>query len=100
MHHELKIWPSFYEEVKSGRKPFDIRRNDRGFQKGDTITFREWDPDKAVAVTVELGVSLPPPSEDPRYTGRTFTRAVSYVLSGWGVQPEHVALGLAPGAPT
>jgi hypothetical protein len=42
MHHELKIEIPFYEAVVSGDKTFEIRYNDRGFQKGDTILLRPY----------------------------------------------------------
>lgn len=42
MHHELKILVPYFEAGKEGLKNFEIRRNnDRGFQKGDTVEFRE-----------------------------------------------------------
>lgn len=46
MKHELKIWPQYYARVKDGSKTFEIRDNDRGFQMGDELTLREWDPRK------------------------------------------------------
>ena len=36
MNHELKIEESYYKAVVNGTKNFEIRYNDRGFQKGDT----------------------------------------------------------------
>jgi hypothetical protein len=42
--HELKIWPVYYQAVKSGQKTFELRNNDRGFQKGDRVILREFDP--------------------------------------------------------
>ena len=41
MHHVLKIEDEFYEAKVAGIKPFKIRFNDRGFQKGDTVTFTQ-----------------------------------------------------------
>ena len=43
--HELKILPCYFNEVVSGNKTFEIRDNsDRGFQKGDIVKLREFDP--------------------------------------------------------
>jgi hypothetical protein len=46
MKHELKIWPQYYCRVADGSKTFEVRKNDRGFQPGDTVFLREYDPDK------------------------------------------------------
>lgn len=40
-HHELKTFLDNYRSICSGKKKFDVRRNDRGFRIGDTITFIE-----------------------------------------------------------
>jgi hypothetical protein len=37
MIHELKTWPKIFEQMKSGLKTFDFRKNDRGFQVGDFL---------------------------------------------------------------
>lgn len=44
MKHELKIWPQYYCRVADGTKTFEVRRNDRGFQPGDTVVLKEWNP--------------------------------------------------------
>ncbi len=44
MTHELKIWPQYYCRVSDGSKTFEVRENDRGFQPGDTVILKEWDP--------------------------------------------------------
>lgn len=46
MKHELKIWPQYYARVADGSKTFEIRENDRGFQPGDTVLLKEWNPNK------------------------------------------------------
>ncbi|TGE12415.1 ASCH/PUA domain-containing protein [Hymenobacter elongatus] len=62
--HELKIWPACFTAVESGVKPFDVRENDQDFQVGDVLLLREYEP------------------TTDQYSGRTVTRAVSYVLLG------------------
>lgn len=44
MEHELKIRPEFLQRIKSGTKTFEIRKNDRDFQVGDTLLLKEFDP--------------------------------------------------------
>lgn len=44
MTHELKIWPQYYCRVADGTKTFEVRVNDRGFQPGDEVILKEWDP--------------------------------------------------------
>jgi ASC-1-like (ASCH) protein len=36
-HHELKIEEPYFEAVCEGRKTFEIRLDDRGYQAGDTV---------------------------------------------------------------
>jgi len=45
MKHCLKIWPQYYEAVASGDKTFEVRVNDRNFQRGDLVELRYFDPD-------------------------------------------------------
>lgn len=42
MVHYLKIWPIHYQRVKNGSKTFEIRENDRCFQRGDLVKLCEW----------------------------------------------------------
>ena len=59
MVHDLKISPEYFDDVESGIKTFEIRRDDRNYSKGDILNLREWDGD---------------------YTGREMRKIVSYVL--------------------
>jgi hypothetical protein len=61
--HELKTWPAFFEPIMDGRKNFEVRRDDRGFQAGDTVVLREYEPDRG-----------------GRYTGRALKAQIGYVL--------------------
>jgi hypothetical protein len=38
--HELKIADKFYHAVWSGKKTFEVRKDDRNFQVGDHIVFK------------------------------------------------------------
>lgn len=42
--HDLKIWPTFFEEIAMGLKTWELRKDDRPFAKGDWLRLREWDP--------------------------------------------------------
>ena len=37
--HELKIKEEYLEDIKSGKKTFELRKNDRNYQVGDLIHF-------------------------------------------------------------
>lgn len=77
--HDLKVYPPHFDALKSGEKPFEVRRDDRGFQKGDVLVLHHFDP------LGERGVDDPP-----------LVRLVSYVLRGgqFGIEPGFVVMGL------
>lgn len=64
--HELKIWPEFFEAQDDGRKPWEVRNNDRDYQVGDKLLLTEWSP--------ETG-----------YTGRCMVRVITYMCDLPGV---------------
>ena len=77
--HDIKIMEMFVDPILTGDKNFEIRENDRGFQKGDYIHFM---PVKADGVT-EIRSEI----YKRRYK-------ITYVLIGWGLQNCYVALGI------
>lgn len=62
--HVLKTWTAYFEAVADGRKTFEIRKNDRNYQVGDTLILRDWDPNEG------------------EYTGRRIEVEVTYVTDG------------------
>lgn len=61
MIHELKIREEYFEEILEGRKPYEIRKNDRKYGVGDYLGLNEID-------------------EDGNYTNRTLIVKVLYIL--------------------
>lgn len=59
MRHDLKIRPEYFNPVRNGLKTFEIRKNDRGFEPGDTVILREYSGSK--------------------YTGRAVIANIDYV---------------------
>lgn len=57
-----KIWPKYFEDVKSGKKKFELRLADFEVKPGDTLVLEEWDP------------------KIKKHTGRKIEKKVSYVL--------------------
>jgi hypothetical protein len=43
--HHLKTIPVFFSKVIKKQKPCEIRKNDRNFRVGDTLSLHEFDPD-------------------------------------------------------
>lgn len=41
--HELKILPQYYNDVKEGKKKFELRKDDRNYQEGDLVVLKEFD---------------------------------------------------------
>lgn len=44
MIHDLKVWPEAYKALRCGLKTYEVRVNDRGFQVGDVLRLRLWEP--------------------------------------------------------
>lgn len=81
MNHSLKTYPIFFNAVQSGAKQFELRKNDRDFVIGDTVTLEEWVAESA-------------PGTRNGYTGRKITKQVSYVLKDFpGLEWGYCILG-------
>lgn len=88
MKHELKIWPQYFSAVESGLKTFEVRKNDRGFQAGDSVQLREWNPEIDEYDNDPFGGSMNTPKG---YTGRRVEFTIGYVLP---IDAERVVFSL------
>jgi ribosomal protein S17 len=43
-HHDLKILPGLFKDLIEGRKRHEVRKFDRDFKTGDTVTLHEFQP--------------------------------------------------------
>jgi hypothetical protein len=43
MIHDVKSWMHFFQAIKSGAKVHDLRKNDRNYNIGDVMLYREYD---------------------------------------------------------
>ncbi len=64
------IGKSFFDDIASGKKTFDVRINDFEIKEGDSINFKEWD------------------AESKDYTGREVKKKASYVLKSKDYEGE------------
>ena len=67
--HYLKTWPEPFNLSLGGLKPFEIRVDDRGYEVGDTLCLKEWEPYSRA------------------YTGRELLRRVTCVIRTAGPVP-------------
>lgn len=86
--HILKVVSPYFAALLDGSKTFEVRRNDRAFQRGDRLILWEYDgspgawrkyvPSVHRAVSAEIGFIY---SGDPRFTyGGVDALAPGYVV--------------------
>ena len=64
--HRVKSWPEMFELIESGRKTFELRKNDRDYKADDVIVLQEWEPNTKA------------------YSGRECRKLIKYVMDGIG----------------
>lgn len=82
MIHELKILKSFADAIISGDKTFEVRHNDRGFQKGDKVRFKVEDHSEK--------------KEDHPISKKLYE--ITYVLNSWGINEGFVVFSIKEAA--
>ena len=97
--HTLKVEHEYMDALKSGEKTFEVRRDDRGFQKGDKLLLCRYGKcrqgglfygfmsnDGTVVSSFPTGTKVD-----------CIERKIIYVLTGgqFGIEPGYVVLGLS-----
>jgi hypothetical protein len=80
--HRIKTLSPYFRDVKSGRKNFELRKNDRDYQIGDIVILEEWIPDEIFT---------------GGYTGQVLAMRIKYILSNceeFGLIDGYCILGL------
>lgn len=73
--HDIKMAASYYDDVVSGRKRFELRKNDRGYKVGDSLKMLEFD--------------------DGKHTGRIIDADIIYMLEEYkGLEEGYCILGI------
>lgn len=73
--HDVKLGTTFFDDVKTGRKTFELQKNDRGYKEGDTIVMHEY--------------------KDGTTTGRTIEKKIVYMQEDFtGLEDGYCILGL------
>lgn len=78
MIHQIKIEDSYFAQILALEKKFEVRYNDRGYQKGDILVFCD-----------QYGIE--------RFNSGMWK--IIYVHSGLGMKDMFVVLGIEPEKP-
>ena len=81
MKHELKIYKQYADAIIEGKKTFEVRYNDRGYNAGDTVVFE--------VIDECLIPYLTHPLRDKEYR-------IDYVHSGLGMEKNYVVFSIKP----
>lgn len=76
---EKKILPGYFKAVVTGRKTFELRKDDADYQVGDILVLHEYDGEK--------------------YTGRKCTRVITHILrqaERYGLMHGYCILSIQP----
>lgn len=79
MIHAVKELPEYFDNVQSGKKTFEVRKNDRPYNVGDLIALNEYN------------------AEEQCYTGRSMLCYIDYILNDSGYCKEgYVVMSIKP----
>ncbi len=88
--HTLKCWSNAFDAIADGRKTFEWRKDDRGFEVGDELFLKRWDP-------VYLGGSGRYVDYNDKSTQNTMRVRVKYILRGlFGIPEGYCVMAITP----
>lgn len=85
--HILKLNSRYALEILKGGKRFEVRNNDRSFQRGDEVQF---------VIVDDQGNLLSATDEDLRelyHTLESMTFRITFVVTGYGLKEGYCAFG-------
>lgn len=86
--HTLKTLPAAWDAIKSGEKRFEVRRNDRFFQRGDIVRLRKMDETGRYYATGDGG----------SFSTCDLDFQIGWILQGgqFGIEPGYIVFQLEP----
>lgn len=86
--HTLKTIATCWDAIQRGEKSFEVRRNDRFFQRGDVVRLRRIN---------ENGNYTPGPAGD-RFSTQDLDFRIGWILQGgqFGIEPGYIVFQLEP----
>ena len=79
MVHDIKIKEQYADAIIDGRKTFEVRLNDRGYNAGDEVRFKVFSDDRLRKYTHPIDSHL---------------YVITYVHSGYGLEKDFVVFGI------
>lgn len=96
MIHEAKCLPEDFEKLKSGVKPFEVRKKDRPYQIGDILAVNEFVEFNYEFCSEDERERFSRSTVDGRYSGECILFKITYILDDKAYCKDGmVILGLA-----
>lgn len=80
-HHLLKCAPVPFEATWTGIKAWEIRLDDRYYQRHDTVTLHEFEQDATCTCPQADRKKHRPPAECEKYSGRSIDATIGFLCS-------------------
>ena len=95
--HTLKVASAYMDALERKEKTFEVRRDDRGFQKGDKLILCRWGSDGRGGGPAYMDSSGKCVSSYPTTPSvQKVERKIKYILTGgqFGIEPGFVVMAI------